>query len=1060
VGNSSEIVPDEIILRVLGPVILYGVPLADTLSTKVLTVVALAAPNKVTMEELASAIWGEARPRTWSSSLRTHLSVARKLLRSNEGGFDILSDEGGFAMAGDLNRIDVVRFRSLVQVSRVEAEPQICCNNLTAALELWRSAGSDEFDSSFDLHFTNAHDHVSLDLLALTDEARRLLWKLQIELGHGVRVAHELKPLFHSNPADQSIAELFLKALSSVGSNDETVSAIGAHRRVMEQRGLEMAPVIQRISRTSVGELVAGTLEFLRFSGTIPNVLQRAQKQIPRAIGEVLCIGRVFVFMGQAGMGKSVALLQVAQQLVNDQVVVLFGSCEPNMQPLQPIEELLLPWRKSFDPTLLPSEDLVLGLLEREVNGPISFMIDDAHLLDLASVKLLRRVISRGLPEHVSVVLACRTDEGSQAVRRFLAELRSSPWSEFHDLGNFTHAEVHKFVQLRRPQLRRGEVRELSDQLVETSSGMPLLTELLLDADLKLEVARDDIAAHLEYEVDQLRPDHRNVLCVAALCGLQFDVSLVAEASGVTAALVFDAIDAGYRLGLLEKRERNRGRFRHELTRASLIASIGFEQKSNFHRRVGAVCATRKGDNGVVTEHLASALIDSQDPHDVIAVLQRVRVLEDSQDWEVAQRVLRLVSEAVSLQPWLQIDDIPFDLALLSALALQAAGDWGDARKSFATAFSKGQLLGRVDLMATVAFLSYGSNQPLDGDPERVNWLRTVYEFAEPGSEYSIRSAADLVYLEAIHDMSDYGMGLVDVLRTCVISESDLRLRGFAYHGLLVVDIGSAHINERQAMAQQMLANRDAYEPEVTATALLVLATTSLQLGDVAAATVYMDDCRLLAAQKGRAGDRWITNTWLAVLAEWAGDTVAADHNLAIALDLAERHELPDGFLGWVVFVAGRAMRTGDWTMLLPANSPISGRFEEHALDELCLGLCLDAVSGGTLYPEKALDVAVQRVATASRSVAWIPQVVSLSICAAIRGGEAARQCLELLTPYEGTVLFTPFLPAACFGPADLLLAKLAVAIGRASDAAKWFGSSDALCERIGLNGWKSDSAS
>jgi DNA-binding SARP family transcriptional activator len=1051
VGNPNEQQhSEEVLLRVLGPVVLCGFPLADSLAAKLLGVIGLASPHKVTVEELASAIWGDAPPRTWNSSLRTHLSVARKLLRAHKSGFEIRSDNHGFALVGDLQRVDAVRFRSLVTRARSQSEPELSRSLLAEALQLWRDG--------------HGIERIANDLVELAYEAKVSLWSLQIEMGEIVEAAEQLRPLFRSNPSDQLIAELLVKALFELGSFEETLLIVDRHRQLMEQSGLEVSPVMQMLNRKTVSVMVAQTLQSLRARSIVPNALQRQQLQVNRSIGEVRPAGRVVVLVGQGGMGKSSALLQLAEQLLSEQVVVLFGLCESSMQPLQPIEEIVGPWRASFDSTVLRTEDLLFGLLEQRENGPIALIIDDAHLLDLATVKLLRRIILRGVPEHVVIIFACRPDEGSQPVRRLFAELRNSPQCEFHHLGNFTLDEIQAFVQLRRPDLRRADVWELSNQLFDAGSGMPLLTDLLLEANLDLDVARSSIGSHLEYEIDQLRPDHRRVLCVAALWGPQFDVSLVAESAGVTAALVMDSLEAGYKARLLDKRERRRtsfrdgsfrgGSFRHELSRSQMVASIGFEQKAVLHRRIAEVGIKRNLAVGVITEHLASALIDSRDPQDILDVLNRVRLLEADQHWDIAQRSLRLVGEAVGLQPWLNVDDVAFDVSFLSAIAVQAAGDWMHARALFSDAFKQARSLGRLDQMAAVAFLSYGSNQPLDGDLERANWLRCVYELAEPDSEYFVRAAAELVYLEAIHDLTDFGVDLVDVLRKFVATVPDERLRGFADHALLVVGIGSEHIEYRRAAAEQLLARRSSCEIEVIGPALLVLATTNLQLGNLEVASAHMDECRLLAATNGRAGDRWITHSWLAVLAEWNGETENADHHLAVALDLAEVHELPDGLLGWVVFVAGRAIRTGDWSMLLPATAPADRNFEAHPLDESCLALCLDAVSGCALFPESALDVAIQRVSESSRSVVWIPRVVSLAICATIRGGDAAERCIELLRPYQGTILFTPFLPAGCFGPADLMLAKLAARLGRVDDAASWFASSRALCERVGLVGW------
>jgi DNA-binding SARP family transcriptional activator len=1040
-GSSIDLV-------VLGPICLAGQLLPDTMAVRVLQAVALVAPLSITTAQLSQVIWTDELPSTWKSSLRTHVAMARKLLKSVLVNVTIEGDEGVYRLQGDLGRVDVVRFKRILHDNRSEPDSNARQERLREAHRLWR--GGPHWLSEDSLGLLRADV-----LFRQAQQVEVMLQRQRIADGNVASVVTDLFDRFREEPSIEWVAELLVEAQLASGMLHDAAEVLANHRTEVERTGLETGPGIQLLAQRLVSSCVREALlsaDRNPRSGESGRLLASVQRKELESIGKTNYDGaRILLVEGPAGIGKSTYLSDVARNL-SATSHVLFGRAQDNMYPLQPIDDLLLPWRSYLAGSRIPIHELFLGLFDQPELGSIVVCIDDAHLLDLATVKLLRRTIDRGLARNVVLCLSARPAEGSPHVRRFLADVSTLTITKRVSLKPFTFDELTEFVRLRRPTLRVAEARMLAQRLLELSAGMPLLSELLLGADLSLDEAREDLATYLEAEIDELRPDHRRLLGIAALWGLQFDARGVAETAGVTIAVVFDAMEAGFRAALLEKRSGTQGRFRHELTKASLIASMGTRQKATLNSQIAEVLERRGGDVAVAAEHRARALVDATDGSSVRLLLNIARDLVAALRWDAAERLLRSIDEALQLQPWLAADDIRFDCTFLYAQAIQAGGDWRSARARFVEAFELARVVGDIDRMASVALVSYGSNQPLDGDAERLSWLRTVYDLSEPMSEVAIRAAADHVYLDSLNEFSEFGRALLKVLSEVLESDCSVRTKGFAFHGLLAVDVGDAEIERRQRLIERAFPNLESFEPEASATVLLIACAVNLQIGNLNESQGCLAKFRILSALRGRAGDRWIVHSSLATFAEWVGDTEEADRQLQTALHVAEQHDLPDALVSWLVFQVGRAMRTGDWTML-PPTPPPDDQFSDHPLDQLCLGLCLDAVSAHHAYSVDALHVALDRLQDADRSVVWLPLFVAVCV-ASTRQPAAAARCVELLRPYEGTVLMTPFLASACFGPADRLLASLALAMGKTEDATQWSQSSARLCVEAGLSGW------
>src|SRR3954453_10045942 len=106
----------------------------------VLALLLLNAGRVVSTDALINALWGEAPPRTWSTSLHNFVVALRRLL----GSQTLLLRPPGYLLQVDPERIDLRRFERL-RAEGLRQPPEQRAEALRQALELWRGDPLAEF---------------------------------------------------------------------------------------------------------------------------------------------------------------------------------------------------------------------------------------------------------------------------------------------------------------------------------------------------------------------------------------------------------------------------------------------------------------------------------------------------------------------------------------------------------------------------------------------------------------------------------------------------------------------------------------------------------------------------------------------------------------------------------------------------------------------------------------------------------------------------------------------------------------------------------------------------
>jgi len=311
-------------VRVLGPfeVVAAGEPVRLTTGRlrTLIVVLAMSAGRAVSVDELASAVWGERLPANPRRSLQTYAGRLRAVL----GDVRIDSTAAGFALRIDPENVDALRFVRLLDDAARQGDATAERARLADALRLWRGEPYDGVDSDW----LREHQAPRLTERYLSAIERRI--DLDVALGGRGDLAAEsaeLGALTARHPLRESLWARLLTVLGQAGRFAEALESYEAVRaRIAADLGVDPSPELRRVHE----ELVAGRSPAARRDPR-PTVIPR---QLPARIerfagrGDALAAlddllaaaahtptAPVGVITGTAGVGKTTLAVRWANQV-------------------------------------------------------------------------------------------------------------------------------------------------------------------------------------------------------------------------------------------------------------------------------------------------------------------------------------------------------------------------------------------------------------------------------------------------------------------------------------------------------------------------------------------------------------------------------------------------------------------------------------------------------------------------------------------------------------------------------------------------------------------------
>ena len=348
--------------------------------------------------------------------------------------------------------------------------------------------------------------------------------------------------------------------------------------------------------------------------------------------------GGFVVITGEAGIGKSMLLSELAAEAQAADATVLTGRAVEGAGAFRPLAEALLPLaRRGFvpdatelrpyraalgrlvpdwagmsgpsvpetliDPILILGEGLLRLLSALDAEGCV-VLIEDLHWSDPETLALLDYLAAAITTVPVLITATVRHQPRAPAVERLIGSA-----STVIDLRRLAPDEVDEMITV-----RHGTLSDEDRALIrERSEGLPLLVDELLAAagapERSLASSVPSIfAALVEGRLRTLDDHDRRLLSAAAALGEQPDWDLVPLIAGQDGADAVRALRRAVEAELLIT-DGPVLAWRHALTRDAIWAGLLAPERTALHRRAAEVILTRGGPAYELTaaDHLLEA---------------------------------------------------------------------------------------------------------------------------------------------------------------------------------------------------------------------------------------------------------------------------------------------------------------------------------------------------------------------------------------------------------------------------------------------------------------------
>ena len=662
---------------------------------------------------------------------------------------------------------------------------------------------------------------------------------------------------------------------------------------------------------------------------------------------------QVVVVGGEPGIGKTALTAVMAQAVDAAGAVVLYGRCHDLGAPYQPFVDAL-----SYYVQFAPRRELeghvaahggelsrLVPALTHRVPGtpppstsdpdterylaftaaiglvaeacrhrPVVLVLDDLHWADLATLALLRQLVSASAGLPLLVVGTFRSNEVDAA--HPLSDALAALWREpgvsrleltgltFDDLLDLCVAmaghpvdDVDFVTDLQRDTGGNPFfVRELLRHLVEAGA-------LLQDDDTERWFAdrsqlRSGLPSSLREviaeRVRHLGPEAPTVLALAAVIGLQFELSVLALACDTEEGELLDLLEQAERSALLEEvGDGGTFLFAHALTRHTLYDGLGPTRRRRLHAKVAT--ALEQGVSGP----------------------------------PAAARLAFHFTEADQLAPALHYAELAGHEALQAMAPSEAAG-WFEEAAALLNTVQPEDVLRRCDLT-----IQLGLARLLAGDPAHRLTLLEAGTMAEEAGDARRMAVAALCnsrgYYSAAGQIDHERLGALRRALEC-LGSSDAGLRARLLGALCSESVFGSPLVERVHDAQLAVAEARALDDPFVLLSVLNMVFESLRHPSVLTQRLLLtEEAMVLAAQveNDPAASFWVVANRMQTLIE-AGAVAEAERLFGRLVTIAE--EVGHPAMQWMAVYAG-----AQWSLL--RGETATG--EAQAEEALALGLAL-----------------------------------------------------------------------------------------------------------------------
>jgi DNA-binding SARP family transcriptional activator/tetratricopeptide (TPR) repeat protein len=765
-----------------------------------LAILLLHANKAVSTDRLIDELWDGEPPETADKALHVYVSRLRKLL----GRERVQTAAPGYLLRVEPGELDLARFEQLQRDGR-----------LHEALALWR--GSPLADV--------AHERFAQGEIARLEELRLACLEERIEqdldAGRHTEVIGELEALVAEHPLRERLRAQLMLALYRARRQAEALTAYQAARRALvDELGLEPSPELQELERRILRQDPSLDVE----AAAPPPVTAPAPAGAPRrrAAGTFVARewelatleaglddafagrGRLFLLVGEAGIGKSRLADEFAARAKQRGALILWGRCWeaggapaywPWVQSLRTYlrtrhpealrDELrtgaselaqLLPELDELYPDLPPLAtldpdsarfrlfDSVAGFVRNAARAQtIVLVLDDLHAADEPSLLLLRFLAGELAEMPVVVVGTYREEEATEEepVSASLSELRRLP-SRHLRLGGLAAEHVATYIELATGVTPPAS---LVEAIYTETEGNPLFVGevvRLLAAEGRLSKAPEPgwrlqippgLHEVIARRLRRLSKDCRRLLTLASVLGREFSLDALERVSDSTDDELLDVLDEAFAARVLADVPGavGRVRFSHARVRDALYDDMSIARRAQLHHRIGQALEELYGaDPDPYLAELAHHFFLAGPRGDVDKTIEYTRRAGDRAvallAYEEAVRHYEMALRAFERRA-IKDDRGKCELRLALGDALAKAGRMDEAKEAFIAAADRARAAGLAEDLARAA-LGYGGRFVWSrawGDTRLVPLLEEALDaLPEEDSELRVRLLARL----------------------------------------------------------------------------------------------------------------------------------------------------------------------------------------------------------------------------------------------------------------------------------------------------------------------------
>jgi DNA-binding SARP family transcriptional activator/tetratricopeptide (TPR) repeat protein len=1045
---------------------------------RLLGVLALHAPQRLRTEWLADVL--DISP----GAVRRSVSRLRTVL----GRDALVSTATGYALGCP---VDASLFCD--EVARA-ADAADRVGTLERAVDIWGGTALEEFADedwarSGIARLTEIHGAAVEDLADELIAARRSAQAIALLEGHVGRY-----------PYRDGSHGLLIRALALAGRQGEALRAFQTYSVLLaEELGTEPSPEVVRIERrvaTGWDGVNAATTTGAALGAVIvplPGSLSRNDRFVGRAaeretllaeLAQVASFGLSCVFItGEAGMGKTTLLAELARSADGMGVTVLYGTSDEAGVSLEPFRTILgacvehadvdvlkehvvrcggeltrlCPRLATRVPTAPPptrSDDeterfltfeAVTDLLTRiAARGRLVLMLDDLQWTEPTALLLLRHLGHSLAAAPVLLVISRREpgEPASDQLRGALAELERGR-ARHLPLPAFGDDEISALVADLVPSAPDSARGRIAARVRRQTAGNPLYaTEAIRhwgDSDGP-EASRSippSLREVLWSRVHALGDEVADVLMTAAVLGTEFEEDLLIEMVTIPDARARRAIDASVTAGVLTDLPSARRvlRFAHALVADALYGEIGASSRARLHEEAVRVLAKRTDEStanvvvqlarhstlaGLGSEAIHWSTLAGDDALRSLSPTEAARYYRSALD--AALELGRPAAERADLLVRLgEAQHVVGDSSALSTLeqAANLALDSGNTRALVRAAMAADRGFMRTDA----------------GAPEYLAIVEAAVAAADASDSWTTARLLALLSQSLVYT-PQAERRTATAQQALALAESATDPALLAHVAPAVVSAlwapGSAHV--RHALAARALTSAVASgDPRLEFAVRVVSYNVAVESGDAAAAAHSLARIRATAKSVGEPRLQWIAGLYDTFDATMTGRLDEAEALASANLELGTGIGAPDAFTLFAgqYFVIGTfAGRHGE---LLPLVEQAARENPGVVPFELAYAIICAAVGRPETAREFLSAGAAGRFADIPPDNLWMTRVIGYAVLAIeLQETEAAALLLPVIEPFAEEVAFSGLTSQ---GPVAAYVGKLEALLGRYEEA-------------------------